>query len=77
MKNADGLKMMLRELDKWPGITYSLGHRTKHPVIHVHLGDQSFMHTYAGSPSDYRGARNKVSQLRRAIREMVAKTPTT
>lgn len=61
-----------REVGEWPGVSVSFEHGGKHPRAVFALGDDSQFHPYPSTPSDFRGLRNCIRQVRSTLTELGA-----
>ena len=59
-----------QELNKHPHVQYDYEMRGKHPSVVLKVrGRQKFV-VFSSTRTDYRGERNKICEIRRAIREI-------
>lgn len=68
--NRDMKQAIEREMAKWPGVEYAIEHRGKHPALVVRRGGASRFVPFTNTRTDRRGILNKVSDIRRALREI-------
>jgi len=69
---ASTLDKLHKELRAWPGVTYEVDNTSHHPKLRVrYAGTERFL-PFSSTSVDERGVRNKVSQLRRLLRELGA-----
>jgi len=69
---SNTLPELKKELDRWPGVSSTIDHGTRHPrIVLKHNGTTRFV-VYSGSRVGTRGVLNNVANLRRALREMGA-----
>lgn len=69
MRTIDALE---QELRRWEGVTWRAEHAGRHPRLHLTgpTGKTRFL-VYSHTPVERRAVLNKVSELRRVLRELV------
>lgn len=72
MKNSNSLELILKELERWPGVTHRAEHVGRHPRIWVRYGDNEKFVTFSTTQVGRYGLMQKVTQLRRLLREIGA-----
>lgn len=65
-------KYLERELEEWVGITFTFENGGSHPKIRIQCGDASRFIPYSNTKVAHRGMLNKVTELRRSLRELGA-----
>jgi len=67
------LPYLTREIHRWPDVAYEVDVRTKtHPRIVLKCGDEQRFLCYSKTRVQTRGIMNKVTELRRVLREIGA-----
>ena len=69
---ARTLDALEKELRAWPGVTYEVVTNRPHSKLYVQYGEQRRFIPFSGTPVQTRGMLNKVSQLRRLLRDIGA-----
>lgn len=72
MKRKDIEQAIRAELDRHPGVAYDFVHRGRHPAVVLSSGGNSRFVTYSGTTTELRAVRNKLCDLRRAVREITS-----
>jgi hypothetical protein len=63
-------QMIDRELQNHPHVQYDYEMRGKHPSVVLKVGGRQKFVVFTSTKTDYRGERNKICEIRRAIREI-------
>jgi hypothetical protein len=66
------LAYLEKELRTWSGVTFEVEHLSTHPKLWVCYNSNRRFLIFSSTNVDPRGIRNKVSQLRRLLRELGA-----
>lgn len=69
---SNSLKVLEKELQYWPGVTYVVDRAGRHPRIRVRYGETEQFVPYSSTKVGHYGLMQKVTQLRRALKEMGA-----
>lgn len=69
---SDSLELMERELARWAGVRYEVENTRPHPKMRLEYGDKRRFIPFSSTRVDRRGMLNKVTELRRMLREMGA-----
>lgn len=70
--NKQYLAETQREVEGWLGVTVSADTGGKHDRITLHLGSESRFVVAPSTPSDVRGIKNHIAEVRRTLRAMGA-----
>lgn len=68
----DSKYVLEREIRKWPGVTYSIEPSKVHPKLRLRYRESERFLPFSKTRVDPRGMLNKVTQLRRVLRDMGA-----
>ncbi len=69
---SNTLEQLEKELSRWPGVNYRAEHAGRHPKLWVeYKGEKRFV-PYSSTKVGHYGLMQKVTQLRRVLREMGA-----
>ena len=66
------VEAMQREVENWPGMTYSLTTSSRHNRVWLTYGGRSRLATYPKTGSDRRGPLNHAADVRRALNDLGA-----
>lgn len=66
------IDLLEKELRAWPGVTYEVVDERPHPKLLVACNNTRRFLPFSGTSVDRRGMLNKVTQLRRLLRDMGA-----
>lgn len=69
---ADSLEKLKQELQRWDGVGYEVIRTHRHPRIYLSWNNSRRFINYSSTKVDPRGLMNKVSELRRMLRDMGA-----
>lgn len=69
---SESLDFLKRELERWSGVEYGVEDVRPHPKLHIeYAGARRFL-PFSSTRVDRRGILNKVTELRRTLRDMGA-----
>lgn len=68
----NSLEQMEKELGRWPGVTYRAEYSGRHPRLWVKYGEAERFIPFSGTYVGKYGVMQKVTQLRRTLREIGA-----
>lgn len=69
---SNTLEQMVKELSRWPGVNYRAQHSGRHPRLWVeYQGEKRFV-PFSSTKVGHYGLMQKVTQLRRTLREIGA-----
>lgn len=69
---SESLEFIKRELERWEGVTYGVEDVRPHPKVRIEYAGMRRFLPYSSTRVDRRGVLNKVTELRRLLREMGA-----
>lgn len=69
---SNTLEMLVKELRRWPGVTYRADPSGRHPRLWVEYGSEKRFVPYSSTKVGHYGLMQKVTQLRRMLRDMGA-----
>lgn len=66
------LELLERELQRWPGVKYVVEPSSTHPKLRLSYEDKGRFLPFSKTKVASRGALNKVTELRRVLRDLGA-----
>lgn len=69
---SNTLEQMKKELNRWPGVNYRAEHSGRHPRLWVEYEGEKRFVPYSSTKVGRYGLMQKVTQLRRTLREIGA-----
>ena len=69
---SNTLEQMKKELNRWPGVNYRAEHSGRHPRLWVEYEGEKRFVPYSSTKVGHYGLMQKVTQLRRTLREIGA-----
>ena len=72
MRMSESLDVLRRELERWRGVAYSVDKTGRHPRLWVECGGQRRFVPFSSTHVGKYGLMQKVTQLRRMLREIGA-----
>lgn len=76
MKGARILPVLLKEIEKYPGVQWETQMGGRHNKLILRFNGSSRVHIYSRSLVDYRAGKNSVATLRRLLHELGAERST-
>ncbi len=67
---SDTLKLLEKELRRWPGVKHRAEYGTRHPRLWVQYGETERFVPFSTTKVGKYGLMQKVTQLRRLLRDM-------
>lgn len=69
---SNSFDILRKELQRWPEVTYSVDRTTRHPRIWLEYRGMKKFIPFSSTPVGKYGLMQKVTQLRRTLRELGA-----
>ena len=69
---SESFDMLRKELERWQGVDYSVDKTGRHPRLWVEFGGRRRFVPFSSTHVDKYGLMQKVTQLRRTLRELGA-----
>jgi len=70
--SSNSLELMEKELSRWPGVEHRAEHAGRHPRLWVKYGEAERFVPFSSTKVGRYGLMQKVTQLRRTLREIGA-----